>query len=362
MADKSEQTEQPTPKKIQDARKKGQVMKSREVSTAFALTVIFIYLSFNIGHIGDIIEEKMVYFFSNASAIELTRAGTLNVLYDIIYTVLFAILPLIIIIFLSSIASNLAQVGFILTFEPLIPDFAKINPITGIQRFFSFQSVNEFLKSFVKFFIIILVAYFSAIGYLHKLFTLQYADAEENMIFIMKLLSKVFFNIIVVMIILSIIDFFIQKWQYTKSLMMSKQEVKDEMRQYEGNPQVKNKLRKMQREISRRKILKEVKGAHVVITNPTHFAVALKYDNKKHKAPIVAAKGADNMAILIKKIAADNEIPVIENKYIARSLYEICEPGDYIPDALYKAVAEILAHLYSTNLKFKKIWSMNNNG
>ena len=362
MADKSEQTEQPTPKRLEDARNKGNVMKSREVNTTFGLIAIFIYLSFNIEKIGNTVEGNMVYFLSNASSIQLTKAGAINVLYGLLYSVFYAILPVILIIFLASVVSNIAQVGFLLTFEPLIPDFGKINPVSGIQRFFSFQSVNELLKSLVKFFVVVLVAYFSAIGYLHKLFTLEYATAEANIVFIMQLISKVFFNIIAVMVVLSVIDYFIQKWQHTKSLMMSKQEVKDEMRQYEGNPQVKGKLRKMQREISRRKILKEVKNAHVVITNPTHFAVALKYENKKHKAPVVVAKGADEMAFLIKKIAAANDIPIIENKYIARSLYEICEPGDFIPDTLYKAVAEILAHLYSTNLKFKKIWSMNTNG
>jgi len=158
------------------------------------------------------------------------------------------------------------------------------------------------------------------------------------------------------MIVLSIIDFFVQRYQYNKGLMMSKQEIKDETKQYEGNPQVKGRIRKMQREIARRKILKEVKKAHVIITNPTHFAVAIKYDNEQYNAPIVVAKGADNLAFLIKKIALESDIPMVENKYIARVLYDVCEPGQLIPENLYKAVAEILAHLYLTDKKFKGIW------
>ncbi len=356
--DQFDKTEPATPKRIQDARSKGQVMKSREVNTAFVLITILIYLYFNISSIGNIITSEIVYFLSNSFYINLNYAGMLKILYQLIYIVIFAILPFILIVFFASIVSNLSQVGLLFTLEPLIPDFARIDPISGFKRFFSYQSVNELFKSVFKFFVLAVVAYFTCIPYIKKIFILQYTAPSYDLLFTVKLLYKLFFNIIFVMIILSIIDFFIQRHQYNKGLMMSKQEVKDEAKQYEGNQQIKGKIRKMQREIARRKILKEVKKAHVVITNPTHFAVAVKYDNKKYNAPVVVAKGADNLAFLIKKIASENDVPLVENKFIARMLYDMCEPGQLIPESLYKAVAEILAHLYLTNKKFKEIWGL----
>ncbi|MHB8231583.1 MAG: flagellar biosynthesis protein FlhB [bacterium] len=354
--DKFDKTEPATPKRIQEARDKGQVMKSREVTAAFVFIVVIIYLYFNISHIGGIISKELVYFLSDFSNLNLNYITCVKIIYNLIYTVLYAVLPFVLIVFFASMVSSIAQVGLMLTFEPLIPDFNKINPVSGLKRFFSFQSVNELFKSVFKFFVLTMIAYFTCAPYLKKLFVLQYMSPSYDMFFTVKLIYKLFFNIILAMIMLAIADFFIQRRQYNKGLMMSKQEVKDEAKQFEGNPQIKSKIRKMQREIARRKILKEVKTAHVVITNPTHFAVALKYDNKKYNAPVVLAKGADNLAFLIKKIASENDIPTVENKYVARALYETCEPGQAIPASLYKAVAEILAHLYTTNKKFKEIW------
>ena len=356
--DQFDKTEPASPKRIQDARNRGQVMKSREVNTAFVLVTILIYLYFNISSIGNIITSEVIYFLSNSFSIHLNYASIVKILYHLIYIVTFAILPFILIVFFASIVSNLSQVGFLFTLEPLIPDFTRVDPISGLKRFFSYQSVNELFKSVFKFFVLIIVAYFTCAPYIKKIFILQSIGPSYDLLFTFELLYKLFFNIILVMIILSIIDFFIQKHQYNKGLMMSKQEVKDEAKQYEGNPQIKGRIRKMQKEIARRKILKEVKKAHVVITNPTHFAVAVKYDNKKYNAPIVVAKGADNLAFLIKKIASENDIPLVENKFIARMLYDMCEPGQLIPESLYKAVAEILAHLYLTNKKFKEIWGL----
>ena len=355
--DQFDKTEQPTPKRIQDAREKGQVMKSREVTTAFVFIAVIIYLYFNISHIGNIIDDRLVYFLSNFSNLNLGYTECIKIIDGLLYTVVYAILPLILLVFAASVLSNLVQVGFLLTFQPLIPDITKIDPVSGVKRFFSLQSLNELVKSIFKFFVLTAIAYFTIYPYLKKILVLQYMTPSYDAFFTFKIIYKLFFNIIMALIVLAIADYFFQKYKYNKGLMMTKQEVKDEAKQFEGDQQVKGKIRKMQREIARRKILKEVKNAHVVITNPTHFAVALKYDNKKHNAPVVIAKGADNLALLIKKIAKDNGIPTVENKMVARALYETCEPGQAIPASLYKAVAEILAHLYTTNQKFKQIWS-----
>ena len=355
--DQFDKTEQPTPKRIQDAREKGQVMKSREVTTAFVFIAVIIYLYFNISHIGNIIDDRLVYFLSNFSNLNLGYTECIKIIDDLIYTVVYAILPFILLVFAASVLSNIMQVGFLLTFQPLIPDITKIDPVSGVKRFFSLQSLNELVKSIFKFFVLTAITYFTIAPYLKKILVLQYMTPSYDAFFTFKIIYKLFFNIIMALIVLAIADYFFQKYKYNKGLMMTKQEVKDEAKQFEGDQQVKGKIRKMQREIARRKILKEVKNAHVVITNPTHFAVALKYDNKKHNAPVVIAKGADNLALLIKKIAKDNGIPTVENKMVARALYETCEPGQAIPASLYKAVAEILAHLYTTNQKFKQIWS-----
>ncbi len=355
--DKFDKTEPASPKRIQDARENGQVMKSREVTNVFVFVVVIIYLYFNISHIGEIISSRLVYFLSHFSGLNLNYTTCIKIIDNLIFTVLYAVLPFVLVVFFASLVSNVAQVGFLLTLQPLIPNITRINPISGAKRFFSLQSFNELIKSIFKFFVLISIAYFTCAPYLKKILVLQYMTPSFDIFFTLKLIYKLFFNIIMAMIILAVADFFIQRYQYNKGLMMSKQEVKDEAKQFEGDQQMKGKIRKMQREIARRRILKEVKNAHVVITNPTHFAVALKYDSKKYNAPVVLAKGADNLALLIKRIAKENDIPTVENKYVARSLYETCEPGQAIPAELYKAVAEILAHLYTTNEKFKQIWS-----
>ncbi len=354
--DRFDKTESATPKRKQEARDKGQVMKSREVSTTFVFVVMLIYLYFNVSHMGKIISAELIYSLSNFSNPNLNYVECVKIIDGLIYTVVYAILPFIIIVFFASIVSNLAQVGLLLTFEPLIPDFTRIDPISGAKRFFSFQSLNELFKSVFKFFVLSTIVYFTFAPYLKKILVLQYMSPSYDAMFMFQLLYKLFFNIILAMIILSIADFFFQRYQYNKDLKMTRQEVKDEAKQFEGDPKTKSRIRKMQREIAKRKILKKVKTAHVVITNPTHFAVALRYDGKKHNAPVLLVKGADNLAFLIKKIAAENDIPMIENKHVARMLYETCEPGQVIPESLYKAVAEILAHLYTVNKKFKEIW------
>ena len=357
MADDQDKTEPATPKRLSEARDKGQVMKSREVTTAFVFIVVIIYLYFNLSHIGNVISTELVYYFSVFPHLNLDYITCVRITYSLIYTVLYAVLPFILVVAAASLVSNLAQVGLLLTLEPLIPELARINPVSGMKRFFSLQSVNELVKSMFKFFVLGAIAYFTCMPYLKKILVLQYMTPEFDVFFTVKIIYKFFLNMMAAILALAIADYLLQRYQFNKKLRMSKQEVKDEAKQFEGNQQVKGKIRKMQREMARRKILKEVKTAHVVITNPTHFAVALKYDNKKHGAPVVLAKGADELALLIKKIAKENDIPTVENKYVARTLYELCEPGQAIPQGLYKAVAEILAHLYATNKKFKEIWS-----
>ncbi len=355
--DKSDKTEPASPKRIADARKRGQVMKSREVTTSFLFVAVIIYLYFNIARLGNVLSSELVYFLSDFSNPDLNYTTCVKIIDGLIYTIVSASLPFLIIVFFASLVSNLAQVGLLLTFEPLIPDITRINPLSGLKRFFSFHSVNELVKSIFKFFFLTAIAYLTCKPFLKKILVLQYMTPSFDVAFTVKLIYKLFLNIILAMVVLSITDFFIQRYQYNKGLMMTKQEVKDEAKQFEGDQKVKGKIRKMQREIARRRILREVKKAHVVITNPTHFAVALRYDGKERNAPVMLAKGADNLAFLIKRIARENDIPTVENKYVARTLYETCEPGQAIPASLYKAVAEILAHLYSTNEKFKQIWS-----
>lgn len=360
MADDQDRTEPATPKKLAEARDGGQVMKSREVTTVFVFIVVVIYLYFNLSRIGNIMSNSLVYYFSIIPHTTLNFQTCIKIIDGLIYTVVYASLPFILIVTAASLVSNLAQVGFLLTLEPLIPNLDRLNPLSGFKRFFSIQSINELIKSMFKFFVLSGIAFFTLEPYLKKILVLQYMTPAFDAFFTVRIIYKFFLNMLAAILVLAIADYLLQRYQFYKKLRMTKQEVKDEAKQYEGNQQVKGKIRKMQREMARRKILKEVKTAHVVVTNPTHFAVALKYENKKDAAPVVVAKGADELAFLIRKIAKENDIPTIENKYVARTLYELCEPGQAIPQALYKAVAEILAHLYSTNRKFKEIWSFAN--
>lgn len=303
---------------------------------------------------GGFIYNNIVLFTQNIFTVYIKSSNIFNL------TSLFALfteacilflkvtVPIIGTVLVAGLAVNYAQVGFVFTTETIKFDFEKIiNPVVGLKRIFSIRSVEVLIKSIVKIIIVSIVVYLYIKGQLDNILDIMDMSIMNIASYMCVLVFNVGIRISVTFIILSLFDYLFQWWQYEKQLRMSKQEVKDEYKETEGNPQIKGKIKEKQRAISMRRMMQEVPKADVVITNPTHFAVALKYDEKVSSAPVVVAKGQDYVAQRIKEIAKENGVEIVENKQLARTLYDTVDIGESIPPELYQAVAEILAFVYS---------------
>jgi flagellar biosynthesis protein FlhB len=348
MSDQSfeEKTEKPTPKKRQDARKKGEVAKSRELPSVAVLMAGIVTLAVSGPHINSsfrIIMEKM---FSNLSQKELSILSVTSMAQELTGLFLLTIAPVIGAVFLTAIFSNILQVGFLLSSESIKPKLSKLDPIKGFSRLFSIQSFMEFCKSILKLVIIGGVGYLSIKGELNNLPALGDMQIKAITAYILITTLKIGLKCALAMIVLVAADYAFQKWQFEKKLKMTKHDIKEEMKRSEGDPLIKSRIRSIQMEMARKRMMQDVPKADVVITNPTHFAVALSYDNLSAEAPKVLAKGAGEIARKIKEIAKSNDIPVVENKELARSLYSLVDIGTEIPVSLYQAVAEVLAYIY----------------
>lgn len=346
-----EKTESATPKKRQDARKKGQVAKSMDLPAAFIL--LFSFLSFLM--FGGYMKEKLVNIFRNVYENQLTMditAANVQVLFvDLVQQGLTILAPIFILVVLVAFIGNYAQIGFMFIGDPLMMKFNKINPIEGFKRIFSLRTVMDFLKSTMKMLIIGYVVYTTLMGEKAKLLGLGHAPLESTFSFIASVTLKLGIKIGAILIVLAIFDFIYQKYEYEKSLKMSKQDIKDEYKKSEGDPLIKGKIRAKQRQMAMQRMMQEVPKADVIITNPTHFAVALKYDSNNMQAPTVVAKGADYVALKIKEVAKKNGIMTMENKPLARAIFAQVEIGDSIPAELFQAVAEVLAYVYKVKGK-----------
>lgn len=341
-----EKTEPATAKKRQDARKKGQVAKSMDLPAAMIL--LFSFVSFLM--FGGFMKEKMINIFRNVYENQLNMDITVgNIQVLLVYLVwqgLFILGPIFLLVMILAIVGNYAQIGFMFIGEPLMMKFNKINPIEGFKRIFSLRTVMEFLKSTFKMTIIGYVVYTTLMGEKARLLGLGHAPLESAFSFIASVTLKLGIKIGAVLIVLAIFDFMYQKYEHEKSLRMSKQDIKDEYKKSEGDPLIKGKIRAKQRQMAMQRMMQEVPKADVIITNPTHFAVALKYDASNMQAPTVIAKGADYVALKIKEVAKQNGVMTMENKPLARAIFAQVEIGDAIPAELFQAVAEVLAYVY----------------
>lgn len=346
-----EKTEPATAKKRQDARKKGQVAKSMDLPAAFIL--LFSFLAFLM--FGGYMKEKIIKIFRNVYENQLTMditAANVQVLFvDLVKEGLIILAPIFILVVLVAFIGNYAQIGFMFIGEPLMMKFNKINPIEGFKRIFSLRTVMDFLKSTLKMLIIGYVVYTTLMGEKAKLLGLGHAPLESTFSFIASVTLKLGIKIGAILIVLAIFDFIYQKYEHEKSLKMSKQDIKDEYKKSEGDPLIKGKIRAKQRQMAMQRMMQEVPKADVIITNPTHFAVALKYDSNNMQAPTVIAKGADYVALKIKEVAKKNGIMTMENKPLARAIFAQVEIGESIPAELFQAVAEVLAYVYKVKGK-----------
>ena len=349
-----DKTEKATPKKLEDARKEGRVARSSDLINGLMLLLMFFVLRIFGNFMAKGFLESFVKYYNKTADISMEIFDVkqaVNLGNEIVFDIVIACLPILIGSFLVAFAGNVVQIGWKVTTKPLKPKLDRLNPIGGLKRMFSQEKVVELIKSLLKVFAIAIVAYNEVKD--RWLFILNLYDFEfmQAIVNIFDIVLDVGVKISVLFVIIGIADFGYQKWKHLHDLRMSKQEVKDEMKQSEGDPQVKGRIRQKMREGARRRMMQELPKADVVITNPTHFAVAIKYDKEKAEAPYVLAKGADYVASTIKEAAKEHKIEIVENKPLARMLYYNVEIGEQIPPELYQMVAEVLAYVYSVKNK-----------
>lgn len=349
-----DKTEKATPKKLDDARKEGRVARSSDLINGFMLLLMFFVLKLFGGIMAGLFLDSFVKYYNKASDISMEVFDVrqaVNLSNEIVLDIVIASLPVLIGSFVVALVGNIVQVGWKVTGKPLKPKLDRLNPIGGLKRMFSQEKVVELIKSILKVLAIALVAYNEVKDrwkFILNLYDFEFMQAVLN---IFDIVLDVGIKISVIFVIIGLADFGYQKWKHLHDLRMSKQEVKDEMKQSEGDPQIKGQIRQKMREGARRRMMQDLPKADVVITNPTHFAVAVKYDKETAEAPYVLAKGADYVAANIKEIAKQNNIEIVENKPLARMLYYNVEIGDQIPPELYQMVAEVLAYVYSVKDK-----------
>ena len=350
MADDLEKTEEPTPKKLEEARKEGNVPKSMDFAGFIVLFISAIIIVFYTKYVTIRLEE---YFHYIASLIgnEITKSKAFQILIHSMTLFFIIISPVMFAVLLAGVIANIIQIGFLFTIKPLIPKFDKLNPIKGLKRLFSVKTIVEGVKITLKVFVAFLVGYFLFLKFLPSIPKLELMSVLEQIKWFNEKAFILIFSLLAVFFVFGLIDLIYQRYSYKKSLRMSKQEIKDEYKQTEGNPEVKAKIRQLQREMAKRRMMSEVPKADVVITNPTHYAVAIRYDKNQEDAPRVLAKGVDNIALKIREIAEKSGVMIVENPPLARELYKSVEIGEIIPPKLYKAVAEVLAYVYKAKGK-----------
>jgi len=349
-----EKTEQATSKRRQDAREKGQVAKSRELASVAVLGACLLYFYFDASVMANRLMDMMKMSFRKSGQLTITIDTIQSLLFDLVFQIFILLGPFLLIVLLAGFIVNILQVGFLFSSEAITPKFSKIDPFKGFQRLFSLRSLVEFVKVILKMAIVGIVAYLTIKDEFKMISPLVDLKANDFLSFIGKVSFKILYTTCWVLVILAILDYVYQRWEHEKSLKMSKQEIKEENRQTEGDPLIKGRIKRLQREIARKRMMAAVPKADVVLTNPTHLAVAIRYQPETMNAPCVIAKGAGFIAERIKEIARNSGVPVIENKAVAQVLYKMVAVEQTIPINLYKAIAEILAYVYS--LKQKRVF------
>lgn len=346
MEDRENKTEEPTPKRLRDARQKGQVAKSADLNAA----VSFFAFTLLIGVLGPYVLNNGLNFMKNSLNVNFSQGLSISNLRSILlnnivkYFMFFGPFGLIAIVI--GIVINLIQVGFLFTVDPLKPDIKRLNPIEGFKNIFSKKSIFTLGKNIGKLILVFYMTYRNLSGSINELFNSGNIGTEKLFYFVLEFIKDLSFNIAMIMLILGIVDYIFERRDHRKNLRMSKQEIKDEHKEMEGNPEVKGVRRERQRQLSMGRMMANIEDSTVVVTNPTHIAVVLRYDSEREDAPIVTAKGTEYIAEKIKEKAKENNIPIMEDKPLARSMYKRVEIGQYVPMDLYKSIAEILAIVY----------------
>lgn len=347
-----EKTEQPTGKKLSDTRKDGKVPKSKEMSNGVQLIALFLLLKFWLGGMGEHFMKLFSELYEKMPAYTTYWDGRIVIsdyrilLNGVILKILFQLMPFFIVGIILAFAVNMMQFKFQITTKPLKPKFSNLNPISGVKRLFSAAKIIELIKSVAKIFIISAIVYDTIKDKWKTILIFYHMPLSQALELIGSIVIDMGMRISLVFMIIAVLDLIYEKWKFKEDIKMTKQEVKDEYKNAEGDPQIKSKIRQKMREVSQRRMMQDVPKADVVITNPTHLAVAIRYDADEGTAPRVLAKGADFLAQKIKEIARESNVEIVENKPLARMLYANVEVGQEIPPELYQAVAEVLAMVY----------------
>lgn len=348
-----EKTEPATPKRLQEMRGKGQVAKSREVPSVAVLIASLLVFYFLGSTMFKQLMDLMQWVFSSAGSLQIKEANLHWLLMEVLGRGLKVVAPLLIALVAMGLVSNYLQVGFLFSFQSIAPKFSKLDPIKGFAKMFSKQTLVELVKNIFKVMIVGCVAYLTVKGELNYIVPLMDMEVWSILSYIGGICFKIMLRTCWVLVVLALLDYVFQRWDFQQQAKMTKQEVKDEFKQREGDPLIKSRVRQAQKEMARKRMMEAVPKADVVITNPSHLAIALEYNAQQMTAPKVIAKGTRLMAERIKEVARQNQVPIMENKPLAQALFGSVEIGREIPMVFYKAVAEILSYVY--RLKNKRM-------
>ncbi|MCL2340932.1 MAG: flagellar biosynthesis protein FlhB [Proteobacteria bacterium] len=342
-----ERTETASAKRRDDFRKKGQVAQSREVQTTALFTVALLFWLFYAPTFWADLKQILVMVWQTSGEYAITPSTTMRLAYYLAAALALILAPLFLLALLVGFFSTFVQIGWLFTTEPLVPDLTKLDPIKGMARFVSKRSLVEVIKSLLKVALIGWVAYITIKGEFAQALQLIEMPVDGTILYVAKTAALILAKVVGIMIVLAILDYAFVRWEMEKKMKMTKQEQKEEMKETEGDPHIKSKIRSIQQQMARKRMMAAVPTADVVITNPTHIAVALKYEPGKMDAPVVLAKGQEMLAARIREIAREHHVPLVENPPVARLLHSKVEVGQTIPEDLFRAVAEILAYVYS---------------
>lgn len=349
--DQESKTEEPTSKRIADARKDGNVPKSADMAAWVSMLVAIPAIIFLFGFASEHV-QRLFNFYISLIGKPLTRELIFEIVILTMKHFLIAILPIIAVIMVAAIIGNVAQFGFNFTTKPLQFDITKLNPVSGLKNLISISQIVSGLKMTLKSLAAFGVGYYYFLGYVKELPTVSLFSLGDQIEWLVEKAVQIALIMLGVFFVFAAIDLFWTRYQYFKNLRMTKQEVKDEFKNMEGNPEIKGKIRQLQFQMFKKRMMSSVPQASVVVTNPTHYAVAIKYKAEDGDlAPKVLASGVDNIALKIKEIALANNIPIVENPPLARELYAKVKPEEFIPDTLYQAVAEVLVYVMRLNAK-----------
>ena len=347
-----ERTEEPSSKRRDDFRKKGQVAQSKEVQTATLLTIFLLFWLMYLPVFWRSLTDLIFTLWQASGEYTITSTSIISLSTFLLHKIGLLLAPLFLLVMLVSFFSSFFQFGWLLTGNPLIPNFAKLNPIAGMARFFSKNSLIEVVKSLLKVILIGWIAFSTVFDHFNEALILIDTEIGATLHYLAKVSALIMAKICAVLVLLAFLDFLFVKWEMEEKMKMTKQELKEEFRESEGDPHIKAQIRTIQQEMARKRMMAEVPKADVVVTNPTHLAIAIRYNAEEMDSPLVVAKGADFVAMKIRELALEHKVPIIENPPVARLLHKL-DLGEHIPENLFKVIAEILAHVYSLKGKMR---------